>query len=418
MADIRPFAALRPVPEYTSRIASLPYDVYSSAEAEKIIRDNPLSFLAIDFPEANPEGTEPGELLRRRMDEGLFVRDESPCYYVYAQTFRERTQAGIVALSSVDDYLNGVIRRHENTRKDKEDGRVRHIESCRAHTGPIFLCYRAIPMLSGLISRIVRDEPEADFISSGGVENRIFRVGSREDIDLITSLLASADHVYVADGHHRLAAAARVCLKHRETAGTADQAGDGTDYFLSVLFSDDELAILDYNRVLKDLNGLSPEELIKKISDAGFTVSGPSAEPSAPGKKGEFSLLLDGMWRTLTLDESLRPRDPVSGLDVSVLQERVLGPVFGIGDPRTDARIDFVGGIRGMSGLAERCSSDCACAFALYPTSMDELLAVADAGELMPPKSTWFEPKLLSGLFIHPFEDSGFTTCQNFADHL
>ena len=407
MADIRPFAALRPAPEYTEKIASLPYDVYSEEEAEKIIRENPYSFLAIDLPEANPAEEEPGELLGRRVREGLFVKDDRPGYYVYAQTWRGRTQAGIVAVASVDDYLNGVIKKHENTRTDKEDGRVRHIESCMAHTGPIFLCYRGDAPLLELTERVLKGEPEADFLSGpetgDRVRNRVYRVEDEADIRLIRERFAAMDRIYVADGHHRLAAAARVALENRGESAGNGAARKETDYFLCVLFADASLAIMDYNRVVKDLAGHTAGELQSALKKAGFTVSGPCSSAVRPGRKGEFGLYLEKAWYLLTLDESLRSADPVDGLDVAVLQERVLAPLFGIGDPRTDKRIDFVGGIRGLKELERRCAEDCACAFSLYPTSLDELFAVADAGKLMPPKSTWFEPKLLSGLFIHPF---------------
>lgn len=413
MADIRPFAALRPTPEKTERVAALPYDVYSVEESREIVRNNPDSFLAIDQPqvnfpaEANVSDAEAfakaGELLRSAVDAGTFVRDAAPQYYVYELTMDGNTQTGVVACAAVDDYLDGTIKKHENTRAEKEEGRVRHVRECGAQTGPIFLAYHYQAAISDACAAAKQGEPLFDFTGADGVRHRGFALADPAAVEAVRNAFANMDSIYIADGHHRNAAAARVAQEMR--AEHPDYTGEEPfNFYLCVLFPDTELRILDYNRVLNSLNDMSPADFLTAARER-FDVSeiGPAgnAEAARPQEKGTFSMLLDDMWYKLAVRPEDRSDDPVGGLDVSLLHDILLEPVLGIHDPRTDERIDFVGGIRGLGELERRCADDCVCAFALYPTSIAELFAVADAGLLMPPKSTWFEPKLRSGLFIH-----------------
>ena len=414
MPDIRPFRAFRPKKAKTAQIAALPYDVYSREEARDYVEAHPGSFLEIDRPETffdrdhdmyAPEVYQKAhDELWQRIREGDFVQDDVPCYYLYEQTFLGRTQTGIVAVSSIDDYTNGIIKKHENTREEKEQDRIRHVDACDAQTGPIFLCYRARADLKELIQTIRQRDAEVSFDGPDGSENRIFVVRNREETDVIRRAFSETDAVYIADGHHRCASAVKVGLQRRQAH--PDKEEQESDHFLSVLFADDELQILDYNRVVKDLNGMDTESFLQRLGavcDIRATVKPKDEEDASlrPEEKGTMSMFLDGQWYALRIHENLRSDDPVRGLDASLLQEHVLTPILGIGDIRTDKRIDFVGGIRGLKELERRCRTDCRVAFALYPTSIAELFQVADAGLLMPPKSTWFEPKLLSGLFIH-----------------
>lgn len=410
MADIKPFKAFRPAQGLEGKIASLPYDVFNRQEAYEKVQREPDSFLAIDRPETQ---FEPGhdmyaqevydkarDMLQAKMADGSFIQDENPCYYIYEQTMNGRTQTGIVACASIDDYLGNVIKKHENTREEKEQDRINHVYTCQAQTGPIFLCYRKNKVISDLVDKVKEvDEPIYDFVSEDGVRNRIFIISDLEETETICRVFTTINSIYIADGHHRCASAVKVGLKKRKELEGKIRGKLDSDYFLSVLFPDDELMIMDYNRVIKDLNGLSSSEFMDKLKNL-FEVTESDAQVK-PSCKGEYGLYLDNKWYRLNAKDSIKSSDPVKGLDVSVLQDNVLGPVLGIGDPRTDKRIDFVGGIRGLDELEKRCHTDCKLAFSLYPTSISELFDVADAGLLMPPKSTWFEPKLLSGLFIH-----------------
>lgn len=409
MAEIRPFAAFRPAPGLESRIAALPYDVYDRKEAREEVRRNPDSFLAVDRAETGfddsvdtyaPQVYERAAgLLRQWIEEGRFVQDEKPCYYLYEQVMGGRSQTGIVACASIDDYLNNTIKKHENTRADKEQDRIRHVDACNMQTGPIFLAYRGGSMLRNIIAEVKESAPACDFTSEDGVIHRVWVIEEEETVSDIYEEFSLIPAVYIADGHHRCASAVKVGLKRREEhpGYTGDEE---FNYFLSVLFCDEELRILDYNRVVKDLNGLTPEEFLDRISES-FTVTGPGREPVRPKEKGTFGMYLGDVWYSLTASERIRSEDAVKGLDVSLLQDYLLEPVLGIGNPKTDKRIDFVGGIRGLQELERRVHTDMQVAFSLHPTSIEELEAVADAGELMPPKSTWFEPKLRSGLFLH-----------------
>ncbi|MCR5556724.1 MAG: DUF1015 family protein [Butyrivibrio sp.] len=410
MADIRPFKAYRPNSEVADKKASLPYDVFNRKEAYEKVKREPESFLAIDRPETQfapdqdmyaPEVYQKAhDMLWEQIEKGVFIQDEKPCYYIYEQTMNGRTQTGIVACASIDDYLNNVIKKHENTREEKEADRINHVYTCEAQTGPIFLCYRRHKLLSELVDRIREvDAPIYDFVSEDNVKNRVFLVEDQEEIDTISRIFTTIDSIYIADGHHRCASAVKVGLKKRQELEGKVRGKLESDFFLSVLFADSDLYIMDYNRVVKDLNGLTGEEFLDKLSE-GFEVK-EVEKAFSPENKGEFGLFLEDKWYKLVAKEAVRSDDPVEGLDVSVLQRSVLGPILGIEDPRTDKRIDFVGGIRGLSELEKRCHEDMQIAFSMHPTSIEELFNVADAGLLMPPKSTWFEPKLLSGLFIH-----------------
>ncbi len=410
MAIIRPFQAIHPSEGLWDRIAALPYDVYNRAEAREEAEKDPLSFLNIDRPETQfpedydmyaPEVYQKArQMLDEQIEEGSYVKDEKPSFYLYELTMEGRSQTGFVACASIDDYLSGVILRHENTREEKEQDRIRHVDSLNTQTGPIFLAYRQNADLREIMAGIRQTEPLFDFTSSDGIRHRGWRA-DRAFSEKIEDAFQNIGHIYIADGHHRAASAVKVGLRRREQ--NPDYNGDEEfNYFLSVLFPDEELMIMDYNRVIKDLNGLSEEEFLKRLGQC-CSIQDVKFSPLSPKKKGEVCLYLgrQKQWYRLVFHEDLLSDDPVEGLDVSILQKAILEPILGISDPRTDSRIDFVGGIRGYSELIERCERDCKAAFAMYPTSIEELFAVADAGKLMPPKSTWFEPKLRSGLFLH-----------------
>lgn len=409
MAVVRPFRCVRPAGEYAAEIAALPYDVYNREEAKREVEAHPLSFLAIDRPETGFPDTadmyapevyaHAKELFEEWVKDGKYVEDPDETYYLYELTMDGRSQTGIVACSGVDDYVNGVIKKHENTREEKELDRIRHIDTMDAQSGPIFLAYRPVKRLKELVALAKEANPLYNFISEDGIRHRVWKIGSGDMIKEIREEFEKLPATYIADGHHRAASAVKVALKRREKYPDAPENAP-FNYFLSVLFSADELKILPYNRVVKDLNGYSEEELLGKVSEI-FEINGPLNEAVEPEARGEIGMYLGGKWYDLKLKAGVRPDDPVKGLDVSVLQEKFLAPVLGIGDPRTDKRIDFVGGIRGVKELERRCETDMKIAFSMYPTSMEELLSVADAGLLMPPKSTWFEPKLRSGIFIH-----------------
>lgn len=408
MATIKPFKCIRPAGDVVSRVAALPYDVYSRKEACQMVKKEPLSFLAIDraetqFPEDvstyAPQVYEKArQMLDAAIEKGVFITDETPHYYIYELTMNGRSQTGIVACSSIDDYLNDVIRKHENTREEKEQDRIRHVDATDAHTGPIFLTYRSVKAIDQVVSRVKREETLYDFTCGDGVGHRVWRVDSPEDMEAISRGFSAVSRTYIADGHHRCASAVKVGLKRR--AEHPDYTGNEEfNYFLSVLFPDEQLAILPYHRAVCDLNGNTREEFLKKVKrHFEITLSDTAVEPQ---KKGTFGMYLADQWYLLTAKPEVLSDDPVKGLDVSILQDHLLSPVLGICDPRTDSRIDFIGGIRGTRELERRVKEGWAVAFSMYATSIEELLQIADAGLLMPPKSTWFEPKLRSGIFIH-----------------
>lgn len=411
MANIRPFRAIRPTEDKAAVIAALPYDVYNRQEAKAVVADNPDSFLNIDRAETQFDDSvdtyaecvyqKAHDLLWEKIDRGDFIREDAPCYYIYELTMDGRVQTGIAACASIDDYENQVIKKHENTRADKEADRIHHVDSCNAQTGPIFLAYRANAVIREIVAKTKQTEAVYDFTSEDGIRHRVWVIADTADIEAIRNAFEGIGEIYIADGHHRAASAVKVGLKRRAEHPEYD-GSEEFNYFLSVLFPDEELMIMDYNRVVKDLNGLTEDEFLKKVQEL-FDVEPVGTAERKPQKKGDFSMYLGGQWYMCTVREADRSSDPVRGLDVSLLQELLLTPVLGIGDPKTDKRIDFVGGIRGLDELERRCGADgdSVVAFAMYATDISELFAVADAGLLMPPKSTWFEPKLRSGLFIH-----------------
>ncbi len=408
MAVIKPFECVRPEASVAGRVAALPYDVYNRQEAVAEVEREPLSFLKIDRAETQFDASvdtyapevyaKAKELFESAVSDGTFITDTDRAYYIYALTMDKRTQTGIVACASIDDYLNNVIKKHENTRADKEIDRITHVDTLSAQTGPIFLAYRANAVINEAVEKTKKNKCLYDFVSPDGIRHQVWKMDDAELISSVMEAFEKTDAVYIADGHHRAASAVKVGLKRRQE-NSGYTGNEEFNYFLSVLFPDDELMILPYNRVVRDLNGLTSEEFMEKVKE-NFDVE-ESGIPVAPESKGEFGMYLDGKWYRLEAHSCIKSDDPVDGLDVAVLQDHILEPVLGISDPKTDKRIDFVGGIRGLGELERRCSSDCVLAFSMYPTSIGELFAVADAGRLMPPKSTWFEPKLRSGLFIH-----------------
>lgn len=411
MAQIKPFECVRPAQNAARDFAALPYDVYNRKEACEVVAKNPKSFLAIDRAETQFDDSvdtyapevyaKANELLEKAIADGTLVTDTDKAYYIYSLTMDGRTQTGIVAVSSIDDYQNGVIKKHENTRADKEQDRINHVDTLSAQTGPIFLAYRDNKVIDAEVAKKMAEAPVYDFVADDGIRHAVWKIAEPEAVKAIEEAFDGIDNIYIADGHHRAASAVKVGLKRR----AAHPDYDGTEefnFFLSVLFPDEQLMILPYNRVVKDLNGLTEEEFKAEV-EKKFVVEAAS-EAVSPASKATFGMYLGKKWYLLTAKPEILSEDPVDGLDVAVLQNEVLDPILGIKDPKTDSRIDFIGGIRGLKELEKRCNEDCVLAFSMYPTQISELFDVADANRLMPPKSTWFEPKLRSGLFIHKIE--------------
>jgi len=410
MSLIRPFPALRPAAGRAEDVAAPPYDVLNSAEARERAEGRPWSFLHISKPEIDlPEGTDPydasvyakgKENFDRMLEEGVLVQDDQPCYYLYRLIMGSHQQIGLVAAASVPDYDTNRIRKHEFTRPDKEDDRVRQVDTLNCQTGPVFLTYRHDATIDSIVADITAAEPEVNITADDGIEHALWPVTDQATIDTITNTFDAMNAIYIADGHHRSAAASRVCAS-RKAANPNHSGDEAYNYFLTVIFPDDQMMILDYNRVITDLNGLDTESFLSKVSES-FEVT-KSATTVRPQSNAEFGMYLDHSWHKLTIKADLIPTDdPVARLDVSLLANNLIDPILGISDPRRDKRIDFVGGIRGLEELEKRVNSgEMAVAFALYPTSMDQLMSVADANEVMPPKSTWFEPKLADGLASH-----------------
>jgi len=402
---VRPFAALRPTPERAASVIAPPYDVVSTEEARALAAGRPQSFLHISRPEIDlPPDASPhsdaayaqgAASLANLVRDGVLVREREPSFYVYRMTMGNRAQTGIAFVGSVAAYEQNRIRRHELTRPDKENDRVRNIATLNAQTGPVLVAYRANERLAGLVSRAASDAPLFSVTGPNDVQHTLWRVGAPDDVATFSAALNALDALYIADGHHRSAAAARVAAQRRGSSQASHE------YFLAVAFPHDEMRILDYNRAIRDLNGLTVAGLLARVEES-FTVKAGSGRV-APSRTETFGMYLAGHWHELAIEPGLVPRaDPVASLDVSLLQDHLLSPILGVGDPRTDARIDFVGGIRGLAELERRVDSgSAAVAFALHPTRMEQLMAVADAGKLMPPKSTWFEPKLADGLLSH-----------------
>jgi len=402
MATIKPFAALRPQPELAAQICELPYDVMSSDEARVMAAGNPLSFLHVSKPEIDlPPATDlyspvvyakGRENFQKLIAQGALKQDTQPCFYLYRQIMGGHAQIGLVAAASCAEYLANIIKKHELTRPDKEDDRVRHIEALNSQTGPVFLTYRAVAELDAIFAKKISEPPAVDFTGKDGVRHTSWVLSSAADIAFIEKAFAKIPFLYIADGHHRSAAAGRV-FQSRQGAGHSGQ-------FLTVIFPHNQMQILPYNRVLKDMNGLTAESLLQKLAQIFDIQSNGNAKPA---RKHELGLFIGGQWRTLTFKPQLTAtNDPIEKLDVTLLQKNVLAPHFAIDDPRTSKRINFVGGIRGTAELEKLVNSgEYACAFSLFPTSIEDLMAIADAGGIMPPKSTWFEPKLRDAMFCH-----------------
>jgi len=410
---VKPFRGLRPRPDLADKIPSYPYDVINSDEARGIAEGDPYTFLHVIKPEVDLDPgidlfddrvyTKGAENLRRMIDEGWIVRDEKPAYYVYRLTMDGHSQTGILGATAVGDYNSGKIKRHEHTRPDKEKDRIRLNSALSVHPGPVFLAYRGLPELNALVNGIVAREPQVLFVTPDGIEHAMWVVDDPAYLRKIETLLRYVPCSYVADGHHRAAAAAKVAAE-RSTGDEPVVQDVPSQYFMAAHFPAGQLRVLDYNRVVRDLNGLDPETFIDRLRQQGFHVKSKHRGKRPPAPES-FGMYLDSQWYLLTPGPELIPRDVVGELDVSILTDRILQPLLGIGDPRTDKRLDFVGGIRGMTALERLVDSgEHEVAFALYPTSLDNVMAVADAGQVMPPKSTWFEPKLRSGMVIQSIE--------------
>ncbi|OLR64934.1 DUF1015 domain-containing protein [Peptoniphilus porci] len=403
--EIKAFKAIRPKKELASEIAALPYDVYSVKEAREIIKKNPKSFLQVDLPAAtvDDEVKNLNEIALLNFNnlkkKGYFYKEDRDKLYIYSLTMKGKTQVGLVACASIDEYLEGKIKKHEFTRKDKEADRVDHVDKLDANTGPIFLTYKSLDEINKIIYSEIKEIPEIDFRTEDGVNHKIWTIEDEDTIEKLITLFKNVENFYIADGHHRCASAVKVGLKRREENKNYT-GNEEFNYFLSLIFPSKEVEIMDYNRVVKDLNNFTEKEFLEKLRE-NFEVEVAKTSPYKPEGKGCFGMYLSDKWYKLKVKDELVKDDIIERLDVSILQNLVLDKILGIKNPRTDERIDFVGGIRGLYELEERTREDMQIAFSLYPTSLEELFEVADAGEVMPPKSTWFEPKPLSGLFIH-----------------
>lgn len=415
MAIIKPFRAIRPIAEKAEKVAALPYDVMSSEEAREMVKGNPYSFLHVDKAEIDLDrsidlyDTKVYQKAKQNMEQmvqnGIMIQDKQPLFYIYCLTMNGKSQIGLVACTSIDEYLNNTIKKHELTRADKEADRIRHVDTLNANTGPIFLAYHKNDEVKAILQSVMKKEQAVyDFISEDGIAHKIWLITEQKDITKLIEIFQKIPSLYIADGHHRNASAVKVGYKRREQK--PDYTGkEEFNYYLSVLFSDDELYIMDYNRVVKDLNGLTQKEFLQKIREKFDIVPYEQKGCCRPQQRHQFGMYLD-KWYLLTAKKEIIPKDIVSSLDVSILQKEILEPILSIGDPRTDKRIDFIGGIRGLEALQQKVDNgEMKVAFSMYPTSIEELMSVADANKIMPPKSTWFEPKLRSGLFIHDLEN-------------
>lgn len=407
MAVIRPFKGIRPIKELANKIAALPYDVMDSDEAREMVKGNPYSFLHVDKAEIDlPNDIDAyddrvyekaKENLDKMIEKGYYIEDEKPKFYIYRQVMKGRSQVGLVGCASIDDYTNNIIKKHELTREDKEIDRINHVYKCEAHTGPIFLTYRANKNISNIINEWMKKEPVYDFKSEDGVSHTVWIIEDECIVNKISELFKSVEYLYIADGHHRSASAVKV--GHIKRAENEEYTGDEEfNYFLSISYPDSELEVLDYNRTVKDLNGLSKEEFLNKVSE-NFIVT-KSNEQVKPKEKHTFGMYLEKQWYLLEARNGIfNPDDPVDQLDVSILQNNLLKPILGIDDPRKSKRIKFVGGIRGLRELERRADTDMKVSFSMYATTTDDIMDIADSGRIMPPKSTWFEPKPRSGSY-------------------
>lgn len=415
MAIIKPFRAIRPIAEKAEKVAALPYDVMNSEEAREMAKGNPYSFLHVDKAEIDLDRSidlydnrvyqKAKQNMEQLIQDGVMIQDKESLFYIYCLTMNGKSQTGLVACTSIDEYLNNTIKKHELTRADKEADRIRHVDILNANTGPIFLAYHKNDEVKAILKSVMEKEKAVyDFVSEDGIKHQVWLITEQKDITKLIERFQTIPSLYIADGHHRNASAVKVGCKRREQK--PDYTGEEEfNYYLSVLFSDDELFIMDYNRVVKDLNGFTEKEFLQKVSEKFDIIPYEQKGCCQPQQRHQFGMYLD-RWYLLTVKKENIPQDIVSALDVSILQKEILEPILAIGDPRTDKRIDFIGGIRGLEALQQKVDSgEMKVAFSMYPTSMEELMSVADADKIMPPKSTWFEPKLRSGLFIHDLEN-------------
>ncbi|MCF7793628.1 MAG: DUF1015 family protein [Candidatus Cloacimonetes bacterium] len=410
MAKIKAFKGVRPAADKIKDVASPPYDVLNSEEAREQVKGKPYSFLHVVKPEVDlPLETDHydesvyqkgRENLYKFIKDGVLIQDKKPCFYLYRLIMGDIDEIGLVAGASIEDYENDIIKKHEHTRAVKEADRIKHVDTLNANTGPVFLTYKAREDMNNLVAELIKNDPTYNIETDDGIKHIFWKIASDEVIEKITKIFADIDFLYVADGHHRSASGTKVGQQRR--AANPNHTGEEEyNYFLSVIFPHDQLYIMDYNRVVKDLNELSSEDFLAKVEEK-FEIEKIGDEEYKPSELHTFGMYLDGNWYKLTAKEGTFPAgDPVKSLDVSILQENLLHPILAIGDPRKDERIDFVGGIRGLGELSRRVDAGEAVAFAMFPTSIEQLMAIADAGEVMPPKSTWFEPKLRSGIIVH-----------------
>lgn len=409
MAIVRAFKAFRPKVGLASKIAALPYDVMNSEEAREMVRDNEYSFLHVDRAEVNlPKDTniydkavyeKARDILDKMIQDGLYVQDDNPCMYIYRQTMNGNSQTGLVICAAIDDYINDKIKKHEHTRKDKEIDRINHVDYCDANTGPIFLTYRNQTEISKIMNKWIQNEPVYDFISEDGNGHIIWIINNDSDIKKLTTLFKTIDSLYIADGHHRAKSAVEVGLKRRRE-NPCYTGEEEFNYFLAIVYPDNELEVLDYNRTVKDLNGLNEDEFLSAI-EKNFKIK-VSKEAVKPKKKHTFGMYMNNIWYELEAkDGTFNEEDPMERLDVSILQNNLLSPILGIDDPTKSDRIEFIGGIRGIKELEKRANKDMKVSFSMFATTIDDIMSIADSGMIMPPKSTWFEPKPRSGLFIH-----------------
>ncbi|WP_291580591.1 DUF1015 domain-containing protein [Clostridium sp. UBA6640] len=411
MAVVRPFKGIRPQKELVDKVAALPYDVMNTEEAREMVKGNPYSFLHVDKAQIDLEPNinqydksvyeKARENLYNMIDEKVYIRDNESCMYIYRQIMDGRVQTGIVGCTSIDDYMKDIIKKHEHTRAEKEQDRINHVDYCNANTGPIFLTYKNVSEIDKIVIEWTEKEPEYNFVSEDGIAHIVWVINDKNTLDKLENLFKEVKYLYIADGHHRAASAVKVGQLRREQ--NLQYTGEEEfNFFLSVIFPAEDLYVMDYNRVVKDLNGLSTEEFLDKVAEKFDIEAYNCCNQYKPEEKGTFGMYLDKKWYKLTTKkETFDAKDPVASLDVSILQNNLLRPLLDIEDPRTSDRIDFIGGIRGLRELEKRVDNGMKVAFSMYPTSIVELMNIADAGEVMPPKSTWFEPKLRSGIFVH-----------------
>ncbi|WP_291560112.1 MULTISPECIES: DUF1015 domain-containing protein [unclassified Clostridium] len=411
MAVVRPFKGIRPQKELVDKVAALPYDVMNTEEAREMVKGNPYSFLHVDKAQIDLEPNinqydkivyeKARENLYNMIDEKVYIRDNESCMYIYRQIMDGRVQTGIVGCTSIDDYMKDIIKKHEHTRAEKEQDRINHVDYCNANTGPIFLTYKNVSEIDKIVIEWTKKEPEYNFVSEDGITHIVWVINDKNTVDKLENLFKEVKYLYIADGHHRAASAVKVGQLRREQNPQYTREEE-FNFFLSVIFPAKDLYVMDYNRVVKDLNDLSTEEFLSKVSEKFDMEAYNCCNQYKPEEKGTFGMYLDKKWYKLTAKkETFDEKDPVASLDVSILQNNLLRPLLGIEDPRTSDRIDFIGGIRGLKELEKRVDNGMKVAFSMYPTSIVELMNIADAGEVMPPKSTWFEPKLRSGIFVH-----------------